>query len=145
METVCSSPLSQQTEQVPLIWLPAFSSSCLVRRLPSFRKVHSILKGLGYKAQFNPLQRRDGEGEGEKQSVRCYRVTGRGQCAQVKIANWLNPCSWEAGAEKNDTWQILPEQSRSRKMSFMTMCEGKGLGDTARERSPPQKSTGSTI
>lgn len=65
-ESQCVPPLlSQQTEQVLLMWLSAFSSSCLVRRLPSFRKVHSILKGWGYKTQFNPLQKRDGEGEGE--------------------------------------------------------------------------------
>ena len=87
--------------------LPAFSSSCLVKRLPSFRKVHGILKGLGYKTQLNPLQKRDREEEGEKQSVRCYRATGREQRAQMKIANWLNSCSCEAGTERNDTWQTL--------------------------------------
>lgn len=64
----------------------SFQLSSFLIFLPC-QKVHSILKGLGYKIQFSPLQMRDGEKEGEKQSVRCYRVTGRGQCAQVKIAN----------------------------------------------------------
>lgn len=94
------------------MWLPAFSSSCLVRRLPSFRKVHSILKGLGDKTQLNPLQKREREGEEEKQSVRCYRATGREQRAQIKIAHWLNSCSCEAGAERNDTWQILTARAK---------------------------------
>lgn len=62
---VCSSPVVTANRAGPPDVLSAFSSSCLVRRLPSFRKVHSILKGRGYKTQFNPLQKRDGEGEGE--------------------------------------------------------------------------------
>lgn len=62
---VCSSPVVTANRAGPPDVLSAFSSSCLVRRLPSFRKVHSVLKGWGYKTQFNPLQKRDGEGEGE--------------------------------------------------------------------------------
>jgi len=79
--------VSQHTLQVLLVGLPACSSACLVRTLPSFGKVHSVLKGLGDKPQLNPLQKRHREGEREKQSVRCYRATGREHRAQIKIAN----------------------------------------------------------